>query len=153
VTATGANIVLTGLLLLASVAGVSARTAKDAATVHVDVDKAAVIGFLPLGMKRPHDREAIDAENTVYRAVSNARICLGDDYATYKVVFADRIVLRWHGQTRAFDLGTAAQLVGALLFEPTDPNPRVIFAGGGPEALLKMLQPAASDYFGKQCGW
>jgi len=151
-TNTSANFLFAALALLASSIDLHARSTKEVATVYIDVNKATVIGFLPLAMKNSRDREAFVAENLVSLAINNARICLGDDYATYRVVFADRIVLRSQGRERSFELGTAAPLVGALFFAPGAPNPRILFAGGGPEALLRMLQPAASEYFGKQCG-
>ena len=151
-TNTSANFLFAALALLASSIDLHARSTKEVATVYIDVNKATVIGFLPLAMKNSRDREAFVAENLVSLAINNARICLGDDYATYRVVFADRIVLRAQGRERSFELGTAAPLVGALLFGPSAPNPRILFAGGGPEALLRMLHPAASEYFGKQCG-
>jgi len=43
-----------------------------------------------------------------------------------------------------------APLAGALLLRPGS-NARILFAGGGPEALAQMLRPAASEYFGKRC--
>lgn len=149
---TGANLLVAALLLGASSVDLHARGTKDAATVYVAGDKAAVIGFLPLALKDSRDSDARKAHNLVSLAVANARICLGDDYANYRVVFAERIVVRSHGREQSFDLGAAAPLVGALLFEPGSPNARILFAGGGPEALIRMLQPAASEYFGRQCG-
>jgi len=145
--------VFVAFLLLASSTDLRAqRGAKDLATVNIDLAKPEVIGFLPPALKASRSRDAIEAENTVYLAINNVRICLGDDYANYRVVFADRIVLRSHGRERAFEVGTVSALVGALLFEPDASNPRILFAGGGPDALLRMLVPAASEYFGKQCG-
>src|SRR5882762_1874097 len=124
-TNTSANFLFAALALLASSIDLHARSTKEVATVYIDVNKATVIGFLPLAMKNSRDSEALKAENLVSLAVNNARICLGDDYATYRVVFADRIVLRAQGRERSFELGTAAPLVGALLSakraEPTHP--------------------------------
>jgi hypothetical protein len=74
---------------------------------------------------------------------------LGKSYASYKVVFAERIVVRSPGRTETFELGRA-QLVGALLLRPSA-NARIVFAGGGPEALVQLLPSAASEYFGKAC--
>jgi hypothetical protein len=76
--------------------------------------------------------------------------CLGEESVSYHRIFADRIVIRWFGGEEVFDVGQISPLVGALLFRPGS-NPRILFAGGGPEALGQMLPRAASEYFGKKC--
>lgn len=60
-----------------------------------------------------------------------------------------RIVVRWRKGDETFELGNSG-LVGALLLRP-GANARILFAGGGPEALSRLLIPALGEYFGKGC--
>ncbi len=83
-------------------------------------------------------------------ALERARLCLGNDYASYRLVVADRIVVRTPEREDSLDIAHAAPLVGALLARP-NANPRLVFAGGGPEALEGMLRRAVTDYFARAC--
>ncbi len=83
-------------------------------------------------------------------ALENTKLCLGEDHGSYQVVFADRIVVRWYGREEVFQVKDFVPLVGALLVRPGS-NARILFAGGGPEALERMLPAAASAYFGGKC--
>ncbi|HTT12088.1 MAG TPA: hypothetical protein VMG60_14445 [Burkholderiaceae bacterium] len=120
-------------------------------TVRVTADKATVIAFLPPEMRNASDYDSTAARDYVSLAMADIKNCLGNDYASYRVVFAERIVIRSRGREEIFDLGTVAPLVGAVLAGPDSPNARLLFAGGGPEALTRMLRPAASEYFAKRC--
>jgi hypothetical protein len=143
-------------LIFASVALVVAgctaleRGSTEAATTYVDLDRSIVIAFLPTPMREVHNWETSAAMDQVKVAVERTRACLGEDYASYRIVFADRIVVRSSGHEETFEIANATPLVGALLLRP-DANARILCAGGGPEALRRMLRRAASDYFGKKC--
>jgi len=141
-----------GFALLACSAIGATVEHKGDITVRVAVDKATVIAFLPPAMRSSRDYDSTAARDYVSEAMAGAKACLGKDYASYRVVFADRIVLRSQGQEQAFETRTVAPLVGALLFGPGAPNARILFAGGGPEALSRMLRSAASEYFERRCG-
>jgi hypothetical protein len=148
---TNASIFLALLLSIAPSLDVHATGAEPPDTIYVDGDKATVIGFLPPSMNNPRDGDAREAHELVARAIANAKLCLGEDYANYRVVFAEHAVVRSHGHEQPLELGTVRSLVGALLVGPESPNARVLFAGGGPEALSRMLDPAATEYFGREC--
>jgi hypothetical protein len=123
---------------------------ENVVTAYVDGDRRAVISFLPPSMQESQDRDAADAKERVGSAIDSIKRCLGEDHVYYQVVFAERIVVRTRGGEQTFDLGRVAPLVGALLLRPGS-NARILFAGGGPEALVRMLRPVASEYFGKKC--
>jgi len=141
-----ALVIVVGLPVQALPAGPKAPV-----TVRVTADRATVIAFLPPAMRDARDDDSTAARDYVALAMDDLKTCLGKDYASYRVVFAERIVIRSHGREQIFDLATVAPLVGALLAEPGAANARLLFAGGGPEALKRMLRPAASDYFAKRC--
>jgi len=141
-----------GFLLLACSALAATAEQKADVTVRVAVDKATVIAFLPPSMRNSRDYDSTAARDYVSEAMAGAKACLGKDYASYRVVFADRIVIRSQGHEQAYETRTVAPLVGALLFGPGAPNARILFAGGGPEALSRMLRSAASEYFERRCG-
>lgn len=78
-------------------------------------------------------------------AVESAKRCPGEHRADYRVVFADRIVVR----SRAVDQTLAVALVGVLLLRPGW-NSRIVFAGGGPEAVAPLLEQESREYFTAQ---
>ena len=131
-------------LALANSALAAGPSVQAPVTVYVAGTRPTVVAFLP-----PSFKAAAQAQELVRSAVQDTKLCLGKSYASYKVVFAERIVVRSPGRTETFELGRA-QLVGALLLRPSA-NARIVFAGGGPEALVQLLPSAASEYFGKAC--
>ena len=148
---TGARLAL-GIFILACSTLAAPAGHEGEVTVRVAVDKATVIAFLPPAMQGARDYDSTAARDYVSWAMADARACLGKDYASYRVVFADRIVVRSQGREQTFETRTVAPLVGALLLGPASPNARILFAGGGPEALTRLLRSAASEYFERQCG-
>jgi hypothetical protein len=138
------SVALVLLLALASSAHAVVPGGQAPVTVHVAGNRPTVVAFLP-----PSFKSAARAQELVQSAVQDTKLCLGKRYATYKVVFAERIVVRSPGHRETFELGRA-QLVGALLLRPGT-NARIVFAGGGPEALGQLLPSTASEYFGKAC--
>jgi hypothetical protein len=143
------NLVLPLLLVLASSACVAGQIVQAPVTVYVAGNKPTVVAFLPPSFKDRREMVASQAQERVRSAIQNTKLCLGKGYATYKVVFAERIVVRSLGRKETFELGRTP-LVGALLLRP-GANARILFAGGGPEALVQLLPSAASEYFGKAC--
>jgi len=139
---------LLGLLIASS--GALPQTAEDFVTAYVDGDRDAVIAFLPPSMQNSQNREAAEAQDLVRSAVERVKWCLGESLVYYRVVFAEQIVVRSFGEEQTFELGRVVPLVGALLLRP-DSHARILFAGGGPEALARLLGPAAGEYFGKEC--
>ena len=101
-------------------------------------------------MQDLQDKGAAEARERVRSALENAKLCLGEETVSYRVVFADCIVVRSPEREEIFEVSPFAPLVGALLVRPGW-TPRILFAGGGPEALTQMLRSAASEYFGKRC--
>jgi hypothetical protein len=144
------NAALRVCFLLAPFARASAQGTPDLETAFIDVEKGAVIAFLPLSLRSAQDRDANSAPAHVRSAMDKTMQCVGKSFVSYHTVFADRIVIRWLGGEEAFEVGPVRPLVGALLFR-TGSNPRILFAGGGPEALGQMLPRAAGEYFGKKC--
>jgi hypothetical protein len=138
------------LVLLAVSQGALPKGAEEVVTAHVEGDKPAVIAFLPPSMQDPQLKGAAETQERVRSAIENAKLCLGEDTVSYRIVFADRIVVRSRGREETFEVSPFAPLVGALLLRPGW-TPRILFAGGGPEALAQMLRAAASEYFGKRC--
>lgn len=139
---------LLGLLIASSSA--LPQTAEQPVTAYVDVDREAVIAFLPPSMQDLRERGAAEAQDWVRWAVDSVERCLSEDHVYYQVVFAERIVVRSVAGKETFELGRLVPLVGALLLRP-DSNARILFAGGGPEALERLLRQAAGEYFGRQC--
>jgi len=145
----GPRLILAGALLAGSGA-VVAQTTEEVTTIVVDAEGAAIIVFLPLAERDSANAADVEARAQVGLAIGNAKRCLGEGYVQYQVVFSGRIVVRWPGHEETFQVSDFAPLVGALLVRPAD-NPRVLFAGGGPEALIRLLPSAASEYFGMGC--
>ena len=139
---------LLGLLIASS--GALPQAAEEPVTAYVDVDQEAVIAFLPPSMQNLQERGAAEAQDRVRWAIDSVKRCLSEDHVYYEVVFAERIVVRSRAGEESFELGRLMPLVGALLLRP-DSNGRILFAGGGPEALERLLRQAAGEYFGKQC--
>ena len=138
------------LALVAASCAAPEHSTTDTTTTYVDLDRPTVVAFIPRSMGEPRDGDAPAARKQVKAAIERTRACLGADYASYRLVFADRIVVRAPGREESFEIANLTPLVGALLLRP-DANARILFAGGGPESLRRMLRRAASDYFGKQC--
>jgi hypothetical protein len=126
------------------------RTTEDIVTANIEGNKASVVAFLPSSMEGSRDKDATEAQERVRSAIEDVKACLGEDDVSYEVVFADRIAVHSLGREEIFEISHFAPLVGALLLRP-DTNPRILFAGGGPQALAQMLRSAASEYFGKRC--
>ena len=126
-----------------------ADESNPAATIYVELERAAVIAFLPPSMQVSQGGRATEAEALVRLTLQNTKTCLAEDHISYKVVFAQRIVVRSRDGEETFEVGDFAPLVGALLLRPQT-NARILFATG-PEALAQMLQLAASEYFDKKC--
>jgi hypothetical protein len=137
-------------LFLTASAQALAQASVGVVTEDLEADERAVIAFLPPSMKNLQDQEANEAQELVRSAIGVTKLCLGEDYATYRVALAGRIVVRRAGREETFEVGDFAPLVGALLLRPGS-NARVLFAGGGPGALAQMLRSSASEYFGKAC--
>jgi hypothetical protein len=125
------------------------RSAGEIVIATIAGGKASVVAFMPPSMRGSTDKEAAAAREHVRSAIAEVKDCLGDELS-YSVVFADRIAVDSIGREETFDVGDFAPLVGALLLRP-DTGPRILFAGGGPQALARLLRAAASEYFGKRC--
>lgn len=138
------------LVLVATSTGALSRDMEEGGTVSVAGDPRAVIAFLPPSMRDPETRGAAEAQASVRSAIESTRRCLGEVGVSYHVVFADRIAVRLRERDETFDVGDLAPLVGALLIRE-DSNVRIMYAGGGPEALPRMLRSAAGRYFGREC--
>lgn len=146
----GLNFLLGLFVVLAASCGSLPQRNPDMATKYIDLERPTVIAFLrPSTQDSPNEDTAVSQEY-VRSAIESARLCLGQDLASYQIVVSDRIVVRSPGGEESFELGQFAPLVGALLLRPGS-NSRILFAGGGPEALERMLRPVASEYFGKEC--
>lgn len=143
------NFVLACVVFAASFDGL-AQSTPDVVTKYVELKGPAVVGFLRPSTQNLQNAEATASQEQVRLAIESTEVCLGRDFATYQIVTADRIVVRSLGTEESFDLGSFAALTGALLLSPGS-NPRILFAGGGPEALKRMLAPTASEYFEKKC--
>ena len=124
--------------------------ATDTTITYIDLDRPTVVAFVPSSMRESLDVDTPTAIEQIKAAVERTRACLGATYASYRLVFTDRIVVRAPGREESFEIANVTPLVGALLLRP-DANARILFAGGGPEALRRMLRRAASEYFGKKC--
>lgn len=143
---------MSSLRLLALLALPAASCATlEPKTIVIDLNRPTVVAFLPTALRESSNGHAPASRNRVNAAVERTKECLGADFASYQVVSADRILVRSRGREESFEVAHGAPLVGALLLRP-DGNPRLLFAGGGPEALPRMLRRAAADYFGKKCG-
>ena len=145
----GSNLLLALLVLLTVSCVALQQSTTDLVTTYVDADKKTVIAFVPPSQDS-QDRGAAAAQERVKSAIESTKMCLGEDYVFYRLAFAERIVARSLGREESFEVGHFAPLVGALLLRPGS-NARILFAGGGPEALAQMLRSAASEYFGKRC--
>jgi hypothetical protein len=143
------SLALVLLLVLANPACAVRQIVKAPVTVYIAGNKTTVVAFLPPSLRNPREMVASQAQKRVKSAIQNTKRCLGEGYASYTVVFAERIVVRSRGSKETFELGRTP-LVGGLLLRP-GANARILFAGGGPESLEQLLPSAASEYFGKAC--
>jgi hypothetical protein len=140
---------VTLLAALAALCSLSAALAAET-VAYIDLIGPTVVAFLPSTLQQSVSVDGIPAQQQVAAALERARVCFGTDYAVYRIIVADRIVVRSRGREESFEIASVYPLVGALMLQPED-NPRIVFAGGGPEALPRLLPQAASDYFGRQC--
>lgn len=138
------------LVMLTTSSGALSNNMQGGITVYVESGPRAVIAFLPPLMQNMKASGAATAQANVNSAIESTKRCLGKDDISYQIVFADRIVVRSPGRDEAFNVGHFAPLVGALLLRENT-NARILFAGGGPEALRQVLQSAASEYFERKC--
>jgi hypothetical protein len=136
-------------LLIAS-SGALPQTADNSVTAYVDGDREAVIAFLPPVIEHSRGTDAVEARDQVISALESVKRCMGEDRADYRVVYAERIVVRSLEGNETFEVSHFAPLVGALLLRP-GANARILFAGGGPEALMQLLKQEAKEYFGQDC--
>jgi len=141
-------VILQLALLMAGSACAAPQVATPPVTAYVKGEETAVIAFLPSSLQQGALPDL--AHGMVESALQDTKLCLGQSNVSYKIVFADRVVVRWPGGNETFELGTPSDLVGALLLRP-GANARILFAGGGPEALSRLMVPAAAEYFGKEC--
>jgi hypothetical protein len=140
----GAHLVLATATLAAVATAALPQSAQEGVTAYIEGGRKAVIAFVPPSLQDPQDKRAVES------AIERTKRCLGADKVSYEVVSADRIVVRSGEHEEAFQVHDFAPLVGALLLRPGS-NARILFAGGGPEALAQVLRSAASDYFGRSC--
>jgi hypothetical protein len=119
-------------------------------TANITVERPTVAVFLPPSLQSATDAQAQQVRQLVRSALQSTKRCLGAGFASYQLVFAQRIVLRSSDRRESFDVGDYAPLVGVLLAQP-GANVRMLVSGGGPEALDRMLPWAASTYFGRTC--
>jgi hypothetical protein len=141
---------LLALALFVSAGALIAQGTDGVATAYLEGDRAAVIAFLPPGARDSAEPGETAARVQVQLALENAKRCLEEPEVVYRVVFADRIVIRRLGREESFQVSHFAPLAGGLLYRPGS-NARILFAGGGPEALVQLLPSAASEYFRKKC--
>ena len=146
----GSNRLSALFVVLTASCGALQQNTTHGVTKYVDLDRPTVIAFLRPSTQDSLNADAKASQEHVRSAIESTKICLGQDFASYRIVITDRIVVRSPEGEESFELGHFAPLVGALLLRPGS-NARILFAGGGPEALERMLRPAASEYFGKKC--
>jgi hypothetical protein len=144
------RLALASLALLAASCTAPDHGTTDVSVTYINLDRPTVIAFIPSSMRESSDGEASMASEQVKAAIEDTRACLGEAYAAYHLVFTDRIVVRAPGREESYEIANVTPPVGALLLRP-NANARILFAGGGPEALRRMLRRTASDYFEKKC--
>jgi hypothetical protein len=138
------------LSILVSSCALHAPSSRPEVVAHVELKGPTVVAFLPVSEPGTAGLTEVSASELMASALERAKACLGKGYASYLLVTADRIVVHSSEGDESFEISTATPLTGALLLRPKA-NPRIIFAGGGPEALRRMLRRAASDYFVRAC--
>ena len=146
----GLNLLLGLFAVLAASCGSLPQRNPDAITKYIDLERPTVVAFLRPSTQDSVNEDAAASQEHVRSAIESVKACLGQQFASYQIVVADRIVIRSSAGEESFELGYFAPLAGALLLRP-GANSRILFAGGGPEALKRMLLPSASEYFGKNC--
>ena len=125
-------------------------TADDSNTAYVDGEREAVIAFVPIVTPGSPDGDAAEAHKLAVSAVETMKRCMGESRTDYRVVSAERIVVRLLNGDETFELDHGVALAGALLLRPGS-NPRILFAGGGPEALVLLLRQESKEYLGQNC--
>lgn len=115
----------------------------------VELQGPMVVAFLPSSLQGS-GADASSALRFATKALGRVKSCLGPQAAAYRLVYADRIVVRDGEHEETFEVAQGGHLPGALLLSP-DTNSRIVYAGGGPQALVPLLRQAASDYFGAAC--
>ncbi len=147
-----ANAVVRRTLVAALVISTAAAAAprQVAATAHLEGNRNVVAIFLPPPIEHSRKEGSWLARTYAETAIFAIERCLGTAYASYRVVYADRIVIGRSTDAQTFDVGQAAPLTGAILFHPGS-NARVMYAGGGAQALVPLVLSATGDYFGKRC--
>ena len=146
----GLNLLLGLFAALAAPCGALPRNNPDVITKYIDLARPTVVAFLRPSTQDSLNEDAAASQEHVRSAIESVKACLGQHFASYQIVVADRILVRSPAGEESFELGHFAPLAGALLLRP-GANSRILFAGGGPEALKRMLLPTASEYFGKSC--
>jgi hypothetical protein len=134
-------------LALAATGLAAAKPAVDL-VVDIYVDRPTVLAFVPTDDLS--DAESARSRALAAQALSLASACLGRRPAMVQLVVADRIALHDGGRVSEFDIAGTAPLTGVLLAVP-HANPRVLFAGGGPESLADVLPLAAASFFHQAC--
>ena len=140
-------------LLIVCLTGSGTALGQDAgqpATAVIDGTRAAIIIFLPPSARDAQDSEATEARASAALAIELTRRCFGRDDVSYKLLSADRMIVRLADREEIFDLWQFPSLPGAVFVRP-GANPRIVVAGGGAEALERLVPSAAGDYFGRAC--
>lgn len=140
-------------LASAIVAGLPARAADPPAAPlvrQIVLVGPTIVAFLPQSQRSSGEAQMPSASVYATQAMGRVKWCLGARAIAYHVVYADRIVVHRGDHDEVYEVTDNANLPGALLLSPTA-SPRIVFAGGGPQALVPLLRQAASDYFGTTC--
>ena len=141
-------ITLTGLAL-ASVTALAATALPPGLVADIYVDRPTILVFVPAAPSDDDGDIALTRAQAA-QALSLAGACLGHRPAMYQLVVADRIVLHDGARVADFDIGNTAPLTGVVLAAPRR-NPRVLFAGGGPQSLAAATPLAAAEFFHQVC--
>ena len=147
-----ANDVVRRTLVAALVVSTVATAAQRqlAVTALLEGNGNVIVIFLPPAIAHSHREDIWLARTYADTAIFAIERCLGTAYASYQVVYADRIVIGRSTDAKTFEVRQGAPLPGAILFHPGS-NARVMYAGGGAQALVPLVLSASGDYFGKQC--
>ena len=94
----GSNLILILLALLTVTEGALPQDTEHPITAFVDRTSTSVIAFLPPSMQDSADNAAAAAQERVRAAIRDTKLCLGEDDISYRVVFADRIVVSSPGR-------------------------------------------------------
>lgn len=127
-----------------------AQPAAPPVVADIDASRPAVLAFVPVSAALVDGTDAALAQALAAEALVRANVCLGDAPVVYQLLRADRIVVHDGTRAAAFDIADGAPLAGALLVAPGT-NPSVLFAGGGPGSLARLLPQAAGEFFHHAC--